>query len=186
MRKVKNPTDSSAFLGQKMIFKKMKRQVLVTNRPDYEVDGATGKQEEVQRKFRKAVHYANLQLADEGSRERYEKRISKKKKTARAVAITDYLTPPRVIEIKTGKYAGSVGNIIRVEADDDFMVASVTVAITASDGTLLESGEAKQDPGQLLDWIYVATVANPALGGTRITATAFDRPGNEAKLEKVL
>ena len=59
-------------------------------------------------------------------------------------------------------------------------MTKVSVAITNSDGTVLEQGEALPVDG--LWWSYTSTtvVAEPA--SARIVATAEDRPGNRAEL----
>jgi hypothetical protein len=186
MRKLKNPIESTALAGGKLRYRKLKREIVLVNRPDYKMDQPVGKQKVVQQKFRQAAHYANLQLANEESRGRYEKKISEKKKTARIVAMTDFLTPPEVTNIDALLYIGAVGNPIKVLADDDFEVTGVKIVITDSEGTVLESGDAQPDPVTLLQWNYAATVANPELKGTTIQAIAFDRPGNTGQMQIVL
>ena len=65
------------------------------------------------------------------------------------------------------------------------MVEGVVVLITDKTGTVLEKGEAAPTP-KLYTWKYTATVANPSLAGTIITAIAVDKPGNKAALEVTL
>ena len=61
------------------------------------------------------------------------------------------------------------------------------ITITDVNGTVIEQGDATVDRIVLVDrWEFKATTANPSLTGTKITATAFDRPGNRGMAEVVL
>jgi hypothetical protein len=185
MSTVKSQTELSGLLGEKVSVRKVNGRIVVTNRPNRKLGPPSGKQEAVQQKFLEAVNYAKQQLQQEESRSLYEAGITARKKSALIVAITDYLNAPRVDLIETGEYQGNIGDKIQVKAVDDFKVAAVKIVITDSDGNILEKGEAEADL-KLYHWNYVAKVANPSVAGTRITATAFDRPGNKGQLEKAL
>jgi hypothetical protein len=50
---------------------------------------------------------------------------------------------------------------------------------------LLEDGIAHVQP-DTADWLYIATMENPAITGSRITATAMDLPGNSSSLTIIL
>ena len=89
-------------------------------------------------------------------------------------------------EIRTSDYVGAVGDPIRITATDDFKVVRLRVILRASDGNELERGDAVQDVKNSDTWHYTATVTNPSVAGTTISATAFDTPDNETTLEKVL
>jgi len=90
-------------------------------------------------------------------------------------------------------YAGQVGDEIVIRVEDDFDVASVTVAVADVDGNALESGKAAETPAESGRWVYAAQAAVPT-GATgtgalmRVAVTAVDRPGGtgEAAVEKVL
>ena len=101
------------------------------------------------------------------------------------VATADAFNAPVVKTINPENYHGAVGDIIAVDAVDDFKVVKVLVSVHNAAGTLIEEGNASLDPVQL-EWFYTSTVANPALAGSKITATATDLPGNSASLEITL
>jgi hypothetical protein len=144
------------------------------------------KQRHFRDRFGLATAYAKKQIADAETRALYSTGISKKLKSAYAVAFRDALTPPVVASIDACEYYGAVGDIIRINAFDDFRVTRLRVVITNRHGQELERGNAVGHPGNLFLWIYKATVRNTDFHGTKITATAFDFPGNEGTAEEVL
>ena len=139
-----------------------------------------------QERFIRAANYARAQMTDPQMKAEYATGVTRKKSTAFVVALTDSLNAPEVTEIKTSDYLGKVGDEIRVVATDDFRVVRLRVIIKSADGTELERGEAVQDVKNSDTWHYSATVANPSVAGTIVSATAFDIPDNETTLEKVL
>ena len=179
-------TELSGLLGESVSVRKVRGRVVITNhrpRPNTEVSPARAA---VLAKFREAAQYAKQQISLPASRELYQKGITSSLRSAYGVAMGDYLAEPKVHFIETIGYRGNVGDMIDVKATDDFMVTGVKVVITASDGTVIEEGEAGPDQLKINIWSYQTTVANPSLPGTTIKAIAFDRPGNKASLEVTL
>jgi hypothetical protein len=134
-------------------------------------------------KFLKASKYAKAQLEDQAMKEVYQKGITPKKFNAYLVAVSDSLNAPKVNEIKAVDYEGSIGDIITIDATDDFKVTRVRVIILGSDGKKLERGEAVQDLKNDNVWRYTATATNPNVTGSIISVTAFDLPDNETTLD---
>jgi hypothetical protein len=99
------------------------------------------------------------------------------------LAFADYLDAPRIKDIITSGYSGSIGDKIAVTAIDSFKVKAVRVKITRADGTLVEQGEAVQGT---LSWEYSCTVNNASLTGCIIMVTAYDLPGNSTVEQKPL
>ena len=98
------------------------------------------------------------------------------------------MSVPVVKVIDSREYKGAAGDKIVVRAIDDFRVTRVRVELYAADGLLIEAGHADQNVNGI-DWTYTAIQANPAspgLAGCKITAIAFDVPGNEGSLEVTL
>jgi hypothetical protein len=79
-----------------------------------------------------------------------------------------------------------VGDTIIVRATDDFKVTSVFVTITDGTGNIIEQGQALLQPDTLDEWRYAATTANASLAGSKVTASAHDKPGNVTSAEKLL
>ncbi len=102
---------------------------------------------------------------------------------AYTAAIKDYLNAPSLNSIDTDYYKGLVGDIIWIIAQDDFKNLSMIVILQKADGSIIETGSAVLEDGR---WKFVATQTNAALPGTKVIATATDRSGKQATLEKVL
>ena len=188
MTKVKNNAllkGISGKLGETHVYKKVRGKMYMVNMPE------TGKPLSEDRKafiskFSKAAAYAKAQMKDDDAKAMYQTGITAKKHNPYIVAVSDSLTKPKVNEIKTTDYEGAVGDVITIDATDDFKVTRVRVIILESDGNKLERGEAIQDPKNTHIWKYTATVANPSVEGSTISVTAFDTPDNETTLERVL
>jgi hypothetical protein len=185
-RTIKNPTELGGLLGENVSVRKKGKKVVVTNRPTEKEIPLTEGQVAANERFQEAGLYASAQIKKTDKKSLYEKGINAKKTTAFLVALSDYLIAPKVRQIDAMEYAGNVGDAIVVHAKDDFMVTSVKVTITDSDGKVIEKGEAVQDADKFIQWKYTATVANPSLGGTSIKASAFDNAGNIGSAEKAL
>jgi hypothetical protein len=176
-------------LGQSTIVRNVRGKMVVKNRPARQL-GKPGKdpnsKDDLRLRFQEAAQYARQQMTIPESKEAYGKVITEKKRTAYMVAMTDYLTAPRVKSIDVLGYRGAVGDSIRVKAVDDFLVAEVIVTITDANGNVIETGHAGPDTEKINQWLYKATVANPVLPGTKIDAVAYDRPGNTGTADVVL
>ena len=101
------------------------------------------------------------------------------------MAVADFLTYPVVQQIDTTSYRGHADEIIHLTAFYKFRVTSVTVSITAPDGTLIEEGPALRREKSCY-YSYLTTLENPGLNGTVITAVATDTPGHRVELSKTL
>lgn len=140
-------------------------------------------QKENRNKFRLASEYAERVIANDAIKQLYAQRINRRKFSAYMVAFTDFLTPPRIDEIRLDFYRGRVEDIITIHAHDDFEVTKVWVTITRADGALIEEGDAIAEYDRAPRWHYSAQVANPRPGGCVVRATAYDRPGNTGMKE---
>jgi hypothetical protein len=98
-------------------------------------------------------------------------------KRACDLAHADFRCPPALTDIDLSAYTGRIGEIIRVQAVDDFEVLRVLVTITGLEGTLLEHGDATLDR-QSSKWEYVTQVAVPPGQTLAVHVAVSDRPGN--------
>lgn len=171
--------------GETHAYKRIRGKMAMVSLPG-SPDQLSETQKAIKDRFLRAVRYAKAQINDEKMLAEYEKGITQKKNSAYVVALTDWLNAPKVSEIRTSDYVGAVGDPIRITATDDFKVVRLRVILRASDGNELERGDAVQDVKNSDTWHYTATVTNPSVAGTTISATAFDTPDNETTLEKVL
>jgi hypothetical protein len=186
MSTTNNQTELSGMLGGIVSVRKVGGRVVVTNRPKRKLSNPTDKQVAIQEKFQEAAQYASRQIAVEESRAMYAAGITTRKRNAYIVAVSDYLSAPKLRSIDTIDYHGAVGDPIVVLAKDDFMVTKVKIVITNAAGAIIEQGDAGPDAMKADHWGYKATAANPTLTGTKIQAIAYDRPGNVGTAELVL
>lgn len=97
----------------------------------------------------------------------------------RNVAMRDFFNPPDIKEVDVNGYNGSAGSYILITAEDDFMMASVSVCIYDSHDNLVEKGAAVQlIDNRLYGYTTTAQCTDPE--GCRIEIIASDMPGNEA------
>jgi hypothetical protein len=171
--------NASGMLGDTVVFRKVNGKMQIANKPAPRKMNSEN-QHVVQSKFSRAARYAKKQLGIQEAREMYAARVTDRLTTPFVVAMTDFLTPPKIHSVDTSDYLGAIGDPIAVEASDDFMVKAVRVIITQPDGTRLEDGEAVPDPDREDFWVYNATAVNNDVPGTTISAIVTDRPGNKA------
>jgi hypothetical protein len=93
------------------------------------------------------------------------------------LAKADYLLPPEVREVELGGYTGRPGEVIRVDAVDDFEVKGVEVIIRELAGAVIERGAAVPENGS---WLYQAQTEVADGKVVRIETIATDHPGHTA------
>ena len=173
-------------LGKELVFREWEGKTVVAKAPKSRSGDPTAKQAVIQEKFLLASRYAKaiLSNADQSYAEAYANAV-RRRQTVYCRAVEDFLSSPVVKMIDTRHYKGVVGDKIITRALDDFRVTGVHVEIYAPDGSLIESGDAKQNIYGI-DWTYFATKVNNLLVGSTIKAIAFDIPGNEGMLEVIV
>lgn len=100
-------------------------------------------------------------------------------KTVQNLAISDFYHAPEIESINLDDYKGQPGDIITINATDNFCVHKVLVCIYDADNQLVEKGEALQQ-GDTEYWDYTALCQHA--GGGRVEVTARDLPENETKV----
>jgi hypothetical protein len=173
-------------LGKELVFREWEGKTVVAKAPKAREGDPTPGQVQTQETFLLASRYAKAVIngQDQGIRDAYTEAL-RPRQNLYSRAMEDFLSPPEVKNIGTGKYTGIIGSQIKVRAVDDFRVTGVQVEIQAANGTLLEKGDAIQQVNGV-DWTYTATQANNPLTGSKIKAIATDVPGNEGMLEITL
>lgn len=173
----------SGMIGGVLIFRRVGDQTVVQAAPV--PSGSNSPAQKQQRgRFKEAAQYAQMQMANAVVKEAYALLLKgNPRRTAYHVALTDFLNPPKIRAINCTGYSGRTGDRISVCATDDFRVTEVRVQIVTADGIQLESGNATLQPNRL-EWVYVATVSNPAMSGSSIIVHALDLPGNETVKEQ--
>lgn len=137
----------------------------------------TARQQEHRSGFQAAVAYANRAKVDPALRAIYEPVARAKGLGTYHLALADYCHPPRIGEIALPSCTGKAGDTVRIEAQDDFAVATVAVVIKDLTGRVLEQGAAVLgDPGG--PWTYQLQAGIPAGLTVQVCATATDHAGH--------
>ena len=150
-------------------------QTIISNMPTFDPDREfTTLQKAHQQAFREATAYAKSSKKQAV----YMEKVKGTPRTTYNLAISDWFGKPEVLEINTSGWTGEAGQTIRIKAQDNIHVASVTVTIGDAGGQVFEQGEAARSDG--LWWVY--TAMNPAAltPETRVTAVVKDLPGNRS------
>lgn len=190
MAKVKLNPVLEQFRGQigDLVFKHYGDEVIVGRKPDRSGVQPTEAQLEHQERFRQAVLYGRLVMADPDLKGTYEQAAREKKKPIFSLTVADFFNAPIVDEVDLSAYGGASGDTIIVRAHDDFKVQRVLVVLSESNGEEIEQGEALETPANSGRWVYTATEDAPANATVRIGVTVFDQPGgsNSTEFEKTL
>ncbi|MBI1794650.1 MAG: hypothetical protein HYR70_10715 [Chloroflexi bacterium] len=171
-----------------LVFKHYGDEMVVGRKPDRSGIQPTEAQLEHQERFRQAVLYGRLVMADPQKKAGYEQAARAKGKPLFSLTIADFFNAPVVDEVDLSAYAGAVGDPIVVRAHDDFQVTRLRVSISNTNGEAIESGDAEETPARSGRWVYAATTIVPAGTNVRIAVTVSDQPGGtgEATAEKSL
>jgi len=161
------------------VYRKFGDRVIIARRPTITAAPSPA-QQAVRDRFKVAAAYARAVLADPVQQPRYQAAARAKGTTVFAFALGDFMKPPVVHAIDASGYHGGIGDLIKVDASDDFEVVAVGVVIRDATDAILEEGPAALVEGR---WTYVATTAVAPGETVMIEATATDRPGHSgAKL----
>lgn len=99
--------------------------------------------------------------------------------SAYTLAIADWFSMPKVLEINVDAWTGKPDQIIRIKARENIGVAGVSVVIRDAEGRLVERGEAVPSKSGNAWWRYTTkacTLMNPF---PNVEAIARDLAGNQ-------
>ena len=171
-----------------LVFKYYGDEMIVGRKPDRTGILPTEAQLEHQERFRQAVLYGRLVMADPVKKADYGKAAKIKGKPLFSLTVADFFNAPIVDEVDLSNYSGAAGDPIVVRAHDDFKVSSLLVVISDINGGEIESGQAEETPLNGGRWVYTATNIVAQGNIVRIAVTVSDQPGGigEATAEKSL
>ena len=173
----------SGMIGKQVVLKHRNDKPYISAAPTIDENREpTANQKAWQEKFSSFVAYGKAAAKAPETRPGYMA-ARKKGQSAYNVAFRDARYPPEVTAITSKGYAGRPGDLIYVQAKDDFKVTAVRVLIYAESGDLIEEGNAVTDD---ILWMYQATGVNLKIEGSKIIAKAYDLPGNEGVKEVIL
>ena len=184
MRKLKDPTELSGIFGESVSVRKVNGRIIITNRPKRKRGKPTEKVLAQQRTFREATSYAKTAIANPEVHALFATGRKGKHESSYTVARRDFMNAPEVHSIDATGYHGMMDDLIIVNATDDFKVTRVKIVITDVNGVITEEGDATDDSvTRFNQWKYKVVSTNPSITGTKITAVAYDRPGNQGTAE---
>lgn len=186
MGKIKNNVITKGFsgsLGEDITFRQVDGKTIFAKRT-LTSSAPTAKQQEVRDKFTEAAMHAGAAIGNPDVEQEY-KVLARLQgfKTAYVAAMSDFLTEPEIGGVFTRSYKGNVGDKISMTAKIPYKIKEIDVRILSPDGTVLESGKAVANE---LKWLYVATVANAQVKGSRLELVARDRLDKEVTMQLVL
>jgi hypothetical protein len=176
---------ASGMLGNVIVFREQNGKLIMANRPKKR-GTLTDQQKAAKAKFLQAVKYAKAQMLDPITKAEYQAGTTENLISAYAVALTDYLGGPEILQVETNVYQGVVGDVIDLQVFDNFKVVAVSLEIRSAADVLIEQGNALQDVDNPLLWHYETTQANANLPGSKIIVRAKDKPNNLTVKEVVL
>jgi hypothetical protein len=161
-----------------LMFRQRNGETIVSQIPE-QSKNVSEKQQVQRERFRHATVYGQAAVVDPVTKGIYEAVAKKKGKTPFVVAIADWLNVPEIINIDCSDYSGQQGDVIKVEAKDDTMIKYVQVSIIATDGAVVEEGDAVSDLSGTV-WTYTAVRDDNDDGvrGYKIVVSVSDLPGN--------
>src|SRR5215216_6499335 len=109
-----------------------------------------------QERFKEAVSFAKLALADPALQAFYGPIAEQREITVYALAIGDFLKRPEFKYVDLDQYKGQVGDTIEIKAVDDIGLAYVDVKLVSQQGTPIESGSAVEVGASSGMWTYTA------------------------------
>jgi hypothetical protein len=124
--------------------------------------------------LREASTYANFA----STREVYINKARRAEATPYYIALADWFTGPKVLEINVDDWTGKIGQTIRVKARDNVKVAGVSVVIRDGRDHVLETGEAVQSAAGSPWWIYTTRSPVRMTPFPIVEAIAYDLPGH--------
>src|SRR5690606_2507697 len=124
--------------GNQVVFKIRGTESYVSAPPQTDPNRVpTDPQQVIRDRFKGSADYAKSAMEDADMKAAYQAKV-KGNQSAYNVAFRDAFTPPEVQGAITQGYVGQVGNLIVIQASDDFKVHSVLVSIHNASGELIE------------------------------------------------
>ncbi len=174
----------SGKFGKKIVFRVVRGVTIATRRPTTK-HALSEKQIAHRERFRRANDYAKSKMQDPAAKAVYQQIAGDKPfSSAFSEAVSDYLVPPKVLDVGVNEFTGAFRSIISVVVSNNLKTIRIKITIKGVDSTI-ESGYAEHRPG-VVEWTYVTAQPLPALSGIKLIVTAIDRPGNETTFEKSL
>jgi hypothetical protein len=183
MPKVKlNPTfDEFRGSVNNLTYRKSYGKTFASVKPDLSNVQPTEAQIAHQQRFKAAAAYGKIVMADPIAYALYQQAAKERNKPLFALTVADFMHTPSITNIDLSAYNGQANDVIKIQAQDDFSVASVHVSLTqVNGGTPIENGYAVETAAGSGQWVYTAKLSVSAGSNVNFTVVATDRPGGTA------
>jgi len=166
----------SGKFGNQVVFRNRYGQSIMAKPPKKQQGEPTEAQKEIRKNFLKASEWARSILTDPVLGPVYKAKAGNGK-SAYVLAMTDFLLPPVIDTIDASEYRGNIGDMIMVDASDNFHVAEVSLNIADPQGEVIEEGICQKDQHHAY-WVFIATETVASTTGLILTARVKDNPGH--------
>ncbi|MFO1500430.1 MAG: hypothetical protein U1G07_18955 [Verrucomicrobiota bacterium] len=144
---------------------------------------STEREKKGQGRMKLGHDYVHGVLGDPASRAAYACEAQRRKMRTCDLAMSDFLTDPRIVGVDASKYKGRAGGCLLIITGDDFKVVRVVVAVRNGAGQRVEEGFAvPAQGGAARVWIYTARHDLPAGQNVVIEIMVADRAGHSTVL----
>ena len=158
--------------------------------PDPDREPTEAQAQQLQRFKEASARYTRL-MENSDTQTAYQQLLTERglKYSVRALVMGDIMGTPQIHTIDLSHYQGSVGDTIRVLAEDSVGISRLTLSVydtTASQ--VVESGE-KVFTAQIastVEWEYTATAAVAADHAIEVRVAAYDLSGNQIETNTAL
>jgi hypothetical protein len=161
-----------------MVYRVVNGKVVVSRKPDMNGYEPTPPQVAHRERFKQAAAFGRTVLANGELRPLYEAAAKDKNMPIFALLVADFFNAPTIHNVDVFGYSGNIGDVITVNASDDFGVEKVLVSISDDQGNPIENGEAVETAEGSGEWNYTATAQGQPT--VKIQVVALDHPGGTA------
>ncbi len=170
----------SGTIGKTLTFKTVNGQLIISAFSKPSSKNLTEAQLNAQLKFKEASVFAKNKMNDPDSKIYYQALADQYQLgSAYTAAVTDYLTPPRIIQVNKENFFKNQGDKLVVRAIDRFAVKEVYATFTDANHEILEEGSFTSTENGL-DWAY--QLQGNLETATNMTITVMDVPGNRTRM----
>src|ERR1039457_304487 len=170
--------------GKFCIFRTINFKTFMSPYPDYSKRTWSKNQKAVRMRFRDAMIWTRQTLDDPEKRKFYQKK-AKRGQSVWNVGVADYMKKPRIDKIDIRDYKGQKGDLIHIQARDNYMIKTVMITLLNAMGLEVESYLIPNNTDFFV-WEYEAMEPNPDWQGGRVVVRITDSPGNVTEVFRVL
>ena len=181
MKIILNPMFDQATgqLGE-IVFRRVRGKTIAGRGPSGTAEPSEAQAQHRER-FKRAAAYGKAVMADSSLRAVYQALADSKDMPVFAATVADFLSLPVIQSIDLADYHGNTGDLIHIDASDEFGGVTVRVSLLDAAGLTLEAGPAVEALAGSGQWSYAGKATYAANTPLTIKVVATDRPGVSAE-----